>query len=502
MGLLNQDINVNKYPEYRLRSSVQVSLLPDDQPVLILAYPLKVIYIDRFWKPVLNCFTSYDYLFLDHIAQIRPEINTQQIEFFLNDLTRKGFFELRGFPFMEDDDLPFVSIIIPVRNRPKDISACLISLEQLDYPKEKKEIIVVDDASDDNTPETVRHFPEAGLICLTEHSQASFCRNRAARKAKGEILAFIDSDCVADPSWLRELVPAFRDESLGAVGGLVDSYYNKKNLDQYETVKSALKIGSWYKRSMEKERFFYVPFCNFLVRRELFFKLDGLREELHVGEDVDFCWRLQDSGAMLEYRPVGRVFHKHRNSLLPFCSRRFDYGTSEPLLQKLHPGRIKKLFLPPHESIFWTLLSLSLFFKSILILILCAGIFASDTLNRYSKLHKRKLPISFFTLCQAVIRSYLSFLYHLCSFVSRYYLIPGLLLLPLFPVSAGLIICMHLTAGVADYCIRKTRMNPISFLFFFSLEQLSYQAGVWWGCVLHRTAAPVLPRLVHRRDRI
>src|SRR3989339_1445936 len=109
MGLLNQDINVNKYPEYRLRSSVQVSLLSDDQPVLILAYPLKAIYIDRFWKPVLNCFTSYDYLFLDHIAQIRPEINTQQIEFFLNDLTRKGFFELRGFSFMEDDDLPFVS---------------------------------------------------------------------------------------------------------------------------------------------------------------------------------------------------------------------------------------------------------------------------------------------------------------------------------------------------------------------------------------------------------
>ncbi|MCA1795221.1 MAG: glycosyltransferase [Desulfobacteraceae bacterium] len=238
---------------------MQFKILSDDQPVLILSYPLKVIYIDRFWEPLLNCFTSYDYLFLDHIAQTCPEISIRQIEFFLNDLTRKGFFKLRGFSFMEDDDLPFVSIIIPVRNRPKDISACLTSLEQLDYPKQKKEVIVVDDASDDNTSETVRNFPEAELIALTENSQASFCRNRAARTAKGDLLAFIDSDCTADPSWLRELVPAFQDETLGAMGGLVDSYYNKNNLDQYETAKSALKIGSGLSQTQEQSGFLLFP---------------------------------------------------------------------------------------------------------------------------------------------------------------------------------------------------------------------------------------------------
>ena len=488
--------------EYRMRSSVQYKLLPDDQPVLILDYPLKAVYINRFWKPVLNCFASSDYFPLENIAEKLPEINIQQIEFFLNDLTRKGFFELRGFPFIEDENLPFVSIIIPVRNRPEDISACLKSLEELDYPKEKKEIIVVDDASDDNTPETIRSFSEVRLIPLTEHCQASFCRNRAAQEAKGDILAFIDSDCLADPSWLRELVPAFRDESLGALGGAVDSYYVEKNLDQYEKVKSALKIGSWFKRSMEEEKFFYVPTCNFLVRHELFFKLDGFREELHVGEDVDFCWRLQDSGAMLEYRPVGRVFHKHRNSPLPFCSRRFDYGTSEPLLQKLHPDRIKKLFLPPHESLFWTFLPLSLFFKSIMLLILCAGVFASAILSRYTKLYKRKLPIGFFTISKAVIRSHLSFLYHCASFVSRYYLILSILLGPLFPKFFCIIFGMHMTAGIVEYRIKEARMNPMIFLFYFSLEQISYQAGVLWGVVQHRNANPILPRIVYRQDRI
>ncbi len=499
---MNQKKSSDTHLEYRMRSSVQIKFLPDDQPVLILSYPLKAAYINRFWKPVLNSFVSLEYLSLEHIAENLPEISLQQIEFFLNDLTLKGFLELRGVPFIPDDDLPFVSIIIPVRNRPKDISACLTSLKELDYPEEKTEVIVVDDASDDTTPEMIKRFPNIRLIALTEHSQASFCRNRAARVAKGDILAFIDSDCLADPSWLRELVPAFRDGSLGALGGLVDSYYNEKNLDQYEKVKSSLKIGSWFKRSIKKERFFYVPFCNILVRRDLYLKLGGLKEELHVGEDVDFCWRLQDDNGILEYRPVGRIFHKHRNSPLPFCARRFEYGTSEPLLQKLHPDRIKKLFIPLHELFFWMLMLLSLVFKNSILFIVCAGIFVSDIVNRKTKLDKMKLPISFIAVLNAVTRSYLSFLYHCTSFVSRYYLIPGLLLWPLFPNLSGIVICMHLTASIAEYCIKKAHMNPISFIFFFSLEQISYQAGVLWGCFQHGNANPFFPRVIHRRDRI
>ncbi|QTA81443.1 Putative mycofactocin biosynthesis glycosyltransferase [Desulfonema limicola] len=499
---MNQKKPFDTPPEYRLRSSADYKVMSAGDLVLILSFPLKLVYINQFWKPVLDCFVSHEFSFLESIAEKCPEISSHQIEFFLNDLVRKGFFEQRGFPVVKDEELPFVSIIIPVRNRPKDISACLQSLEKLDYPPEKKEIIVIDDASDDNTPATVKNFSGVKLIGLEVHSQASFCRNCGAKAAKGDILAFIDSDCLAESSWLRELVPAFRDQSLGALGGLVDSYYEEKYLDQYEKVKSALKIGSWFKRSMDNERFFYVPTCNFLVRREIFLNLDGLKQELHVGEDVDFCWRLQDSGSILEYRPVGRVFHKHRNSPLPFCSRRFDYGTSEPLLQKIHPDRIKKLYLPPHESLFWMLLSLSLFFKSFMLLILCTGIFVSDTLNRYTKLQKRKLPISFLTICKAVIRSYLSFLYHCCSFVSRYYLIFAILLLPFVPKFAALIFCMHLTAGIAEYRIKEAEMNLFIFLFFFSLEQLSYQSGVWWGCIRHKNINPLLPRVVHTRDKI
>lgn len=119
-------------------------------------------------------------------------------------------------------------MIVPVRNRPEDIQACLDSLTVLDYPAEKLEIIVVDDASEDNTPEVVEQYPDVRLLRMTRHRQASLCRNRAAEIARGEILAFIDSDCLADPAWLKELVPAFLDPSLGALGGLVDAAWEEK----------------------------------------------------------------------------------------------------------------------------------------------------------------------------------------------------------------------------------------------------------------------------------
>ena len=78
-------------------------------------------------------------------------------EKFLEGLVRKGFLEERGLP--EIKEYPFISIIIPVRNRPDEITECLESLLRVEYPPELMEIIVVDDASTDNTSEVVARLP-------------------------------------------------------------------------------------------------------------------------------------------------------------------------------------------------------------------------------------------------------------------------------------------------------------------------------------------------------
>jgi len=483
---------------YRLSETVRYHLLKDGQPILILSFPLKIVYIHRCWRAVLDIFAKGGFILFEDIVCQTPELPPEKIDLFLRNMCSKMLMEQKGIPVSDENAYPFVSVIVPVRNRPREIEDCLCSLKNLDYPMEKTEIIVVDDASEDNTPQVVAGF-SVQLIELGQRSQASFCRNLGARHANGEILAFIDSDCLADPLWLRELTPAFRDASLGAVGGLVDSYYETKQLDNYEKVKSSLSISTRFIRSSRKEHFFYVPACNFLVRRELFLGLGGFQESLHVGEDVDFCWRLQDSGKILEYRPEGKIFHKHRNQLIPFCTRRFDYGTSEPKLQQLHPGRVKQLFLPLSESLFWITLALSLFLKSGFMFIIPMGVLVYDCVSKYRKIHSRKIPIGFPRLSLAVFRSYLTFIHHCCSFVSRYYLIMALILFPFFSMLPGIVFSMHALAGIVEYRIKRPRMNPLSFFFHFSLEQLSYQAGVWRGCFREMNFNPVAPRIITKR---
>lgn len=461
-------------------------------PQLVLDFPLKTISLHPSWRVVVKRLFGGTFIPLENIVPLVKGIGSDKIELFLNDLSRKGFLEQEGLSTLSD--YPFVSIVIPVRNRPAQIEACLHSLSQLIYPSEKLEIIVVDDASTDNTPQTVSAFP-VRLISLKENKQASYCRNLAAQKARCDILAFIDSDCLADPLWLQELMPAFKDPSLGAVGGIVGSYFVESALDRYEQVKSSLIVGLRARRSSESEKFFYVPSCNLLARRNLFLKLGGFREDLFVGEDVDFCWRLQDAGHHVEFRPAGRVYHKHRNGLRPFCRRRFDYGTSEPLLQQLHPERSKQMVFLPGASLFLCMAVLAIIFESVLLLFLCGITVMMDTLRKFASVTRSSIPIKFPALFLAVIRTYFAFFYHCCAFVSRYYLIWSIFVIPLSPLAFTIIMGMHFFTGVMEYFIKKPRLNLFAFLFYFSLEQFSYQSGVWWRCLKNLSFNAVNPRI-------
>jgi mycofactocin system glycosyltransferase len=477
---------------YRLRDAVHYGER-NGSPLLVLRFPLTFIVLHPFWKPVLKALATGDFMAFETILSRLNHADPQEIEIFLNSLVRRGFLEQEGFLMLSH--YPFVSIIIPVRNRPEEIAACLQSLGRLDYPAEKMEIIVVDDASDDNTPEVVSTFP-VHLIPLKEHKQASFCRNLAAHKARSEVLAFLDSDCMADPLWLRELVPAFSDPSNGAAGGVVDSYYTKKGLDRYEKVRSSLNMGSWPKSSREENRFFYLPSCNLLIRRALFVQVGGFREDMVVGEDVDLCWRLQDQGYHVEYRPVGRVYHKHRNRMINFCARRFDYGTSEPLLQQSHMQRVKQFLFSLPAFFFWVLVIVSFASGWMPVLSLCGVVLVGDSLVKRAQVRHQDIPIGLPRLFLATFRSYLAFCYHCCAFVSRYYLVWAPLVFIVAPLVSAIIVCMHLVAGIGEYGIKRPRLSLPSFLFFFTVDQISYQLGVWWYCLKKLCFSPVNPQIV------
>jgi GT2 family glycosyltransferase len=119
------------------------------------------------------------------------------------------------------DGLPMVSVIVPVYDDAARLGSCLRALAAQTYPRERLEILVVDNASRDESAAVAADFRLARV--LTEPTPGSYAaRNAGLAAATGEVVAFTDSDCIPDPEWLARGVAALRRvERCGLVGGAV-----------------------------------------------------------------------------------------------------------------------------------------------------------------------------------------------------------------------------------------------------------------------------------------
>ena len=404
-------------------------------------------------------------------------------------LTARGY--LRLDRAAEPADYPKVSVIIPVRDQPDDLAECLQSLTQLNYPEDRLEILVVDDGSHHDLAGVISPF-NIKLIRLEESQGAAVCRNIGTENASGDILAFLDADCTADKDWLREIVPFFQAEGVGAVGGFVAGYYRKCFLDRYEEVASPLNMGQHLIFETDNKSTFYVPTCNLLVKREVFSETGGFKRGMHVGEDVDFCWRMRSLGYHLLYVPSGRVAHKHRNHLPRMLKRRSQYGTSEASLYRTHRDKRKRLPVSIPAVLSLAALLLAIFLNPYIIISILL-FFGLDLYRKYGSLKRFKVALPCPQLGYAVLRSWFPFAYFTLFHLVRYYLILllalGFLAYPLWLFCAAALL---LTSAV-DFRVKKPKLNYPVFLFFYTLEHLSYQLGVFWGCLRLRYFRSYLP---------
>jgi mycofactocin system glycosyltransferase len=400
----------------------------------------------------------------------------------LEQLAARGFVERLRVAPGQPASLPTVSVVIPVKDRAEELERCLASLARLDYPQEKLQVIVVDDGSRDASPDVARRFADLLVPSGGTGRGPAAARNRGAAAARGDILAFIDSDCTASPEWLAELIPTFNDPGTAAVGGMVDGMCTASAVDRYEAVMSSLSLGSRERSGNDGNDTFYLPSCNLLVRRAAFSGVGGFADDMHVGEDVDLTWRLRDDGWTIAYLPAGRVLHEHRSTLRSFMSRRFDYGTSEGMLQLLHPQRRKQMVIPP-LLVLLLALCLAAPFAGWWPLLPAAGVLAADAIVVRARLARRGLPVTYPSLLAGRLRALWSLVYYLCYHLVRYYaalLIAITLFVPLF--GAVSVFALGCAAGV-DYLVRKPRLSFIRFAGIYLLEQLAYGAGVFWGCL-------------------
>lgn len=222
---------------------------------------------------------------------------------------------------------PFVSIIVPALNEERSIKECLVSLMSLEYPPEKREILVVDNGSTDGTAEIVRSFPVEYLQESRKGPPAA--RNRGVGASKGELIAFTDADCIASRGWLRELVRAFDSEEVGAVAGEVVAYPGKTPAEWYAAKVRHLSPQKYLARPLLP----FAAFANLAFRRDVFDRIGRLDEELPWGESTDYCTRFfRESGLKLQYAPKALIFHRHRSTAREFLRQQVRYGRGHAML--------------------------------------------------------------------------------------------------------------------------------------------------------------------------
>jgi len=447
--------------------------------LLLQSNPLRALKINRAALDILeNCRTGLQ------VDQGQNGPGSKAVLPFLDTFTQGG---LLDWVPPRKQALPMVSVIIPVYNRPHEIQECLASLLTLDYPPENVEVIVVDDASRDHTAAVVRRF-NVRLIIQPRNLGQSAARNIGVGAAKGEIIAFLDSDCIARPGWLRELVPYFQDPRVALVGGHVDAYYREKRMDRYEQVCSALNMGPEPAMGRGDRCVFYVPTCNMLVRKSAYALVGGLDESLRVGEDVDLCWRLMAAGHHLLYKPLGTVLHKHRNRLLSGLLRRFDYGTSEAVLYDRFPQVTKQFPWQPAGIAMLLAGVAALATQAWPWLALMVGLPVVEAgCKRIQLANKMGIRLPIAEILGAVIKSHFQLAYYLSFYMVRYHLLPLLALACVLPELTWLWLALIVFPVLVTYLRKRPRLGFPVFAFFYLAEHAFYQSGAFWGCLKQKS---------------
>lgn len=218
-------------------------------------------------------------------------------------------------------DKPLVSVIIPTHNRKNKIVKLLNSILQSDYPKEKLEIIVVDDASNDGTREEIaKLFPEVKVVVNKEERLPAACRNIGILHARGDLIFLVDDDNIVAPNTIKELARTLlSSKQIGVVGPIMYYYRDPKRIwcagiKRNMVTSQTKRIGmgeiddGQFNGLIESNDF---PNA-FMFKREIIKKV-GLFDEktfpIHY-EEADFGERVRKAGYKIVCNPKAKVWHE------------------------------------------------------------------------------------------------------------------------------------------------------------------------------------------------
>lgn len=221
--------------------------------------------------------------------------------------------------------------MIPVRNGASTLRDCLAAVLRLEYPPDRREVVVVDNGSADGTAAIARALPVRYL--REPRRGAVHARNRGIAETAGAIVAFTDADCVPTRRWLAELVAPFADAAVAATAGELVAFPPTTGAERY----MARRKPRWQRwASSGRVPWFLIGNC--AIRRDVFARIGGLDPAFaRVGcEDIDFSRRFFDAGLELRYCSRAVAFHRHRATGRSLFTQQLRNGRGQSLVQHKH----------------------------------------------------------------------------------------------------------------------------------------------------------------------
>jgi GT2 family glycosyltransferase len=238
-------------------------------------------------------------------------------------------------PFSAAGPWPRVSVVVCTHNGQNTLAECLARLMTLTYPD--FEVIVVNDGSSDASAEIAK--AHGARLVQTAHRGLSRARNVGIANATGEIVAFLDDDAYPDHDWLYYIAASLRSNGHAGVGGP-----NIAPADDGLVAEcvAAAPGGPIHVLISDREAE-HVPGCNMAFRKSALEEIGGFDERFRVaGDDVDVCWRLQESGRTLGFSAGAVVMHRRRDSVRRYLRQQYGYGEAEALLERKWPSRYNR----------------------------------------------------------------------------------------------------------------------------------------------------------------
>jgi glycosyltransferase involved in cell wall biosynthesis len=220
---------------------------------------------------------------------------------------------------------PFCSIVVPTRNRPAALGTCLRSLARLNYPRDRMEVVVVDDGGvTDLEPvlAPIRAVLDVALL-RQEWAGPASARNLGAESAHGELLAFTDDDCAPRPEWLRLLAQRYMAQPTSATGGLT---INALSENPYSKVAQMIIDAGYAQCNYGSSALPFFTTNNLAVPADGFRLAGGFDASFITAEDREFCARWTGDGRKIVYEPDALVDHSHDLTFWSFCRLYFTYG--------------------------------------------------------------------------------------------------------------------------------------------------------------------------------